>query len=153
VLVIAHLSDTHFGATPEAADRVRRVLDTLLAMDPRPDVLLHTGDVVRFDTASDGCLAHGVYATDRTSGMVSYVQLTTAPSLTPAPLRLPGLDPDLRYEVAHLPLPGERWGMAITQPAWMEGGVVLTGRQLAAHGIQPPILHPESAVLFTLTAV
>ena len=45
MLVIAHLSDTHFGATPEAPDRVRRVLDTLLAMDPRPDVLLHTGDV------------------------------------------------------------------------------------------------------------
>lgn len=45
MLVIAHLSDTHFGATPEAADRVRRVLDALLAMDPRPDVLLHTGDV------------------------------------------------------------------------------------------------------------
>jgi 3',5'-cyclic AMP phosphodiesterase CpdA len=45
VLVIAHLSDTHFGATPEAAGRVRRVLEALLAMDPRPDVLLHTGDV------------------------------------------------------------------------------------------------------------
>ena len=43
--------------------------------------------------------------------------------------------------------------MAITQPGWIEGGVVLTGRQLAAHGIQPPILHPESAILLTLTAV
>jgi hypothetical protein len=34
-----------------------------------------------------------------------------------------------------------------------DGDLVLTGRQLATHGIQPPILHPESAVLFTLTAV
>ncbi|MET0910472.1 MAG: alpha-galactosidase [Ilumatobacteraceae bacterium] len=117
--------------------------------------LLHTGDVVRFDTDTDACLAHGVYAADRSRGIVSFVQLTTAPSLTPSPLRLPGLDPDRRYAIAHLPLPGEQWGMAIRQPAWLVDGdgLVLTGRQLAVHGIQPPILHPESAILFTITAV
>jgi 3',5'-cyclic AMP phosphodiesterase CpdA len=45
-LVIAHLSDTHFGNDEgQAADRTRRVLDALLRMDPLPDVLVHTGDV------------------------------------------------------------------------------------------------------------
>jgi 3',5'-cyclic AMP phosphodiesterase CpdA len=45
-LVIAHLSDTHFGnGSGEAADRTRRVIDAVLRMDPRPDVLVHTGDV------------------------------------------------------------------------------------------------------------
>jgi Icc protein len=43
---VAHLSDTHFGhELGEAADRTRRVLEAILAMDPRPDVLVHTGDV------------------------------------------------------------------------------------------------------------
>ena len=45
MLVIAHLSDTHIGARPEAVDRTRRVLDAILAMRPAPDVLVHTGDV------------------------------------------------------------------------------------------------------------
>ncbi len=40
--------------------------------------------------------------------------------------------------------------MSATQPAWLTEGVELTGRQLAAHGIRPPVMHPESAVLFSL---
>jgi 3',5'-cyclic AMP phosphodiesterase CpdA len=45
-LVIAHLSDTHFGHDRgESVERARRVLDAVLRMDPRPDVLVHTGDV------------------------------------------------------------------------------------------------------------
>jgi Icc protein len=44
--VVAHLSDTHFGHdNGEAAERTKRVLDAILRMDPRPDVLVHTGDV------------------------------------------------------------------------------------------------------------
>src|SRR6476469_8647143 len=43
-LVVAHLSDTHFGI-PGAADRVRRVLDHLHAMSPVPDLLVVSGDV------------------------------------------------------------------------------------------------------------
>ncbi len=81
---------------------------------------------------------------------MSFAQLATAPSLTPPPLRLPGLDPDGRYRVEHIALPDERWGMALTQPAWLTDGVELTGRQLAAHGIRPPVMHPESAVLISL---
>jgi 3',5'-cyclic-AMP phosphodiesterase len=44
-LVIAHVSDTHFGGPPDARVRAERVLAHLLAMDPRPDVLVVTGDV------------------------------------------------------------------------------------------------------------
>jgi hypothetical protein len=48
------------------------------------------------------------------------------------------------------------WGAHLggrVEPASLTGGgLVLTGRQLEVHGIRPPILHPESAVLFTLTA-
>jgi Icc protein len=44
--VVAHVSDTHFGHDlADAAERTRRVLGAILAMDPRPDVLVHTGDV------------------------------------------------------------------------------------------------------------
>jgi Icc protein len=46
VLVIAHVSDTHFGnEVCDPQPRTDAVMDHLLAMDPRPDVLVVTGDV------------------------------------------------------------------------------------------------------------
>ena len=130
-------------------DDRRRALAEVITLHKRFRPLLHSGDVVRFDTNAAYC-AHGVYDADRSEGLVSFAQLTTAPSLTPPLLRLPGLDPDGRYRIEHVPLPDERWGVALSQPSWLAEGVELTGRQLAAHGIRPPVLHPESAVLFTL---
>ncbi len=127
----------------------RASLATLIALHKRLRPLLHSGDVVRFDTEDAYC-AHGVYATDRSEAIVSFAQLATAPSLAPPALRLPGLDPDGRYRIEHIALPDERWGMAATQPGWLTNGVELTGRQLAAHGIRPPVMHPESAVLISL---
>ncbi len=46
MLVIAHVSDTHFGnAVRDPSRRNAAVMDHLLAMSPRPDVLVVTGDV------------------------------------------------------------------------------------------------------------
>ncbi len=46
MFVIAHVSDTHFGnEVQDPATRNTLVMDHLLAMDPRPDVLVVTGDV------------------------------------------------------------------------------------------------------------
>jgi len=44
-ILIAHVSDTHFGGPPDAARRAEAVIDHLLALDPLPDVLLVSGDV------------------------------------------------------------------------------------------------------------
>src|SRR4051794_32041701 len=44
--VLAHVSDTHVGnAVQDPAARMAAVMDHLLAMSPRPDVLVVTGDV------------------------------------------------------------------------------------------------------------
>lgn len=135
-------------------DEERNGLRAVIAMHKEHRQLLHTGDVVRFDT-DPAYNANGVYAPDRSEGIIAFAQLTTAPSQTPPPLRLPGLDADARYRVEHLRIPSEKsaekWGAARVQPAWLRDGIVLTGRQLAAHGVQPPALHPESALLFKLT--
>jgi alpha-galactosidase len=142
----------HLGVEWDVArldDTRRAALAEVIALHKRFRPLLHSGDVVRFDTEPPYC-AHGIYSPDRADGLVSFAQLTTAPSLTPPLLRLPGLDPEGRYRIEHVPLPDERWGTTLTQPAWLAGGAELTGRQLAAHGIRPPVLHPESAVLFSL---
>jgi len=53
MFVVAHLSDTHFGNdVQDPRPRTSAVMDHLLAMDPRPDVLVVTGDI------ADHGLAH-----------------------------------------------------------------------------------------------
>jgi alpha-galactosidase len=134
------------------SDRDRDDLAAAIALHRRLRPLLHTGDAVRFD-AEDGYVAHGVYAADRSEAVVSFAVLRSPASQTPPPLRLPGLDPDRSYEVRHLPLAGDVAGTGRHRPAWMDRGVLLTGRQLAEVGVQPPALYPERAVLIHLTAV
>ena len=44
--VIAHVSDTHFGNdVQDPADRAAAVIEHLVSMSPRPDVLVFTGDL------------------------------------------------------------------------------------------------------------
>ena len=46
MVALAHLSDTHFGNTvQDPAGRAAAVMDHLLAMDPRPHLLVLSGDV------------------------------------------------------------------------------------------------------------
>ena len=110
---------------------------------------------MRFDPVPNGPTpsghAHGVYARDRSEALVCFAQLTTGMSLTPPPLRLPGLDPDRRYRVTPVPLPDPGRAPMRAAPPWWADGIELTGRQLAVHGVQLPVLNPESAVLLHLT--
>lgn len=122
-------------------------LAEVIALHRRLRPLLHGGDVVRFDT-DESLLAHGVYAIDRSEAVVSVARLTTGLSLTPGPLVLPGLDVDTRYRIEFLPLPGGRpIGPNRSVPGWFESGAELSGRALAASGVQLPALHPETAIL------
>jgi len=59
--VIAHVSDTHFGGPADARARAERVLAHLLALDPRPDVLLVTGDVADHGTPEEYAEAREVF--------------------------------------------------------------------------------------------
>jgi alpha-galactosidase len=135
-------------------DSERNDLAGVIALHRRLRPLLHGGDVVRFDPVVNGNQssghAYGVYAPDRSEAVVAYAQLTTGMSLSPPPLRLPGLQPDRRYRIELLALPGAGRAPARRQPAWMAEGIHLTGRQLAMHGLQLPVLNPESMVLLHL---
>ena len=156
----------HFGIEWDVtalADRDRAALARIVALHQRFRPLLHSGDVVRFDPESNGpgsgdgaspaALASGVYARDRSEALVSVVQLRTAMSLSPPPLRLPGLDADRVYRIELVELPHAGHVPARRQPSWLIDGIELTGRQLAAHGLQMPVMNPESALILHLTTV
>lgn len=125
----------------------RAALAAVIATHVRFRSLLHSGDSVRFDPVLNGTEAsghaHGVYSTDRNEALVAFVQLRTGMSLVPPPLRLPGLIADAVYDIEEVSLGGRR---PILTPC------ALTGRQLAVHGLQLPVLAPESGMLLHLTA-
>ncbi|MEO6651854.1 MAG: alpha-galactosidase [Ilumatobacteraceae bacterium] len=132
------------------SDEELDALRTVIALHQRFRPLLHGGDTVRFDT-EPSYVAHGVYAHDRSEAIVSLSLISTNVSLSPPPLLLPGLDAETTYLVERLLLPGERTGPARAEPAWCADGVDVSGRTLAALGIQPPAMNPESAILLHLT--
>ena len=56
--VVAHVSDTHVGnEVQDPAARMAAVMDHLLAMSPRPDVLVVTGDVADHGLAQEYAVA------------------------------------------------------------------------------------------------
>jgi alpha-galactosidase len=138
----------------ELTDHELDELAEVIAVHKRFRPLLHGGDSVRFDTGPTH-VASGVYAHDRSEAVVSFAVVATGLSLTPPPLVLPGLDPGRRYRVEVLPLPGAGAGRTPGRagPAWLAGGVILSGAELASMGLQPPALHPETAVLLHLTGL
>ncbi len=138
-------------------DREREQLAKFISLHQQFRSLLHGGDVVRFDPQLNGTeiasLAHGVYAADRGEALVAVVQLRTGMSLTPPAVRLPGLDLDRRYRISILDTGDRSRWPGRRRPGWIDDGLELTGRQLAAHGIQPPAMHPETAIVLHLQAV
>jgi alpha-galactosidase len=131
----------------EATDDERKSLANVIELHKRFRPLLHGGDVMRFDHANDAILAHGVIAADKSEALISFVQMDSAESLIVEPLLVPGLDPLRRYRVEALPIVELPTGASKKAPGWMSSGAEITGRQLAVMGLQPPILHPESALI------
>jgi alpha-galactosidase len=134
----------------EATDDERKALAYVIELHKRFRPLLHGGDVTRFDHANDAVLVHGVIAADKTEALISFVQMDSAESLIVEPLMVPGLDPLRRYRVEALPIVELPSGPSKKSPGWVTSGAEVTGRQLAVMGLQPPILHPESALIIHL---
>jgi alpha-galactosidase len=129
-------------------------LSSVIAVHRALRDVLHSGDFVRFDPVLDAtgivALAHGVYSRARDLAVVSYAQMRTAASLVPPRLRLPGLPDDGVYEVTVVDLPRPLRTMSRTRPRWMDEGSAVTGRQLAVHGLQLPVMNPETALVVRL---
>ncbi|WP_030436820.1 alpha-galactosidase [Actinoplanes subtropicus] len=113
--------------------------------------LLHGGTVVRADHPDPALWVHGVVAPDRSDAVYALVAMATGVASPPGPVRLPGLEPDALYRVEPL-APGDRpAGPTPDALRWWAGGVELTGRALAAAGVQAPVQFPERLALIRAT--
>jgi alpha-galactosidase len=114
--------------------------------------LLHTGRVVRADSADPAVLVHGVVAPDASSALFAVVALGSPEAALPAPVRLVGLDPGRTYRVRTTG-PSPLQVQAAPAPWFAAGEVTLPGHVLAEVGLAAPLLAPEQAVLLAVETV
>lgn len=115
--------------------------------------LVSIGTTVRSDYPDDTYWVHGLIAPDRRTAMFALVCMDTSPSAQPGWIRLPGLDPDLRYRVEPIHLCDTAFTpTASGPPSWWVDPPDVSGRTLTNVGLQGPMLDPERALLFRLIA-
>ena len=136
----------------EADAGQRAELAEILALHKRFRPLLHRGDLHRLDHPDPTVDATLVVASDRTEALLSLANTASGPSPHLDPVSLPALDPDRSYRLCPLPLGGAPRTGARCQPSWLQPStpLAMTGRQLRAVGLRPPLLQPEASILIHL---
>ncbi|MFD0782722.1 alpha-galactosidase [Micromonospora azadirachtae] len=144
----------HFGIEWDltaATDAERAELRRWVELYKRMRGWLHRGRVVRADHPDPALWLHGIVSDERDQALFAVVAMTTGTSTQPGRVRIPGLDPNLRYRVCPL-APGDRPGTtALALNPWLAGGIVLTGQVLAEVGVSAPPLQPEQLLLLHVT--
>ena len=146
----------HFGIEWDLRTATPAELDELAAwvgLYKEARELIGTGTTVRCDYPDQAYWAHGVVAPDRRSALFAFVCMDTSPAAQPGRIRLPGLDAEIRYRIDPVRLSDTALTATASGPPWwwIDAPTVM-GRLLETVGLQGPMLDPEQALLFRLTA-
>lgn len=114
--------------------------------------LLHAGRTVRADAADSGALLHGIVSQERDRAVFAWVRVATSGSASTPRTRIPGLDPNRRYQVTVREDFGRASRHDVSDPPWMLGldPFVASGRFLAEVGLPLPLLDPGAALLIEM---
>lgn len=116
--------------------------------------LLHSGDVVRADDSGDGRWVHGVVNRDRSEAVYLVAWTTSSPVAIQQPVRIPGLDPHVRYTVRPVDLGAGDPRYHGTPPSWWASGTITTtGAVLETVGLPMPVVMVEQALVLQVSAV
>ncbi|MGW6337024.1 alpha-galactosidase [Nocardia rhamnosiphila] len=140
--------------TTTAEERV--ALADWIAVYKRYRELLHTGRVVRVASPDPVVWAHGVLARDRRSALMAQVTIDESSSQRPPRLRVPGLDPTVRYSAYWVgPVPGAAAAPypSTVHPVGPLGENTALGHTLASVGLPMPARHPHTVTLVEVTAI
>ncbi|MEQ8968625.1 MAG: alpha-galactosidase [Azospirillaceae bacterium] len=114
--------------------------------------VIHSGRVVRADSADPTLAAHGVVAPDRGRALFVVARTGDAPTRIAPPLALPGLDPDRAYRVRlALPAPDDARMTTPVLEAIAGEGALLPGAALTTIGLRLPVLWPGTALVLAVT--
>lgn len=138
------------NASPEQRSELAAVVE----LHKQHRALIHNGDWYRFDGVDRSLSVLGVVAADRSEAVVVIARVASSPETVSGPVRLAGLDPDSRYRITNLALPGPSRDRGAARPRWLsEADVTASGRVLVQAGLQPPVMDPESAMIVHLKRV
>ncbi|MDO5092086.1 MAG: alpha-galactosidase [Propionibacteriaceae bacterium] len=135
----------------KATDQELRELAGWVAWYKQHRQLLLTGSMIRDEVGDGSMWLHGVLAADGSQALFSLTAVDFAVNELQDRLRLPGLDPAVRYHVRPL-TPGAK-PAGLIPPPWFAEGAIATGAFLGEVGLTPPALHPEQALLLEASAV
>lgn len=130
------------------------VLKAGIALHKAHRELIHTGEYYRLDTP-EHINAVGVVAEDHSEALFSWCNMTGHRETVPGRIFFAGLDKAKDYRVSAIwPSPLQ----SITSPSILDAanlagdGIVLPGEALMQMGLQVPLLHPETCLIYKLVA-
>jgi alpha-galactosidase len=139
----------HMGLELDLRDLSAAEADELaagIALHKTHRALIHSGDLVRLDSAADA-IAFQIVAADRGETLLSYTQVMQPRGYFAPAQRLAGLDPAARYRLQPV------WPRALSVDWPLAAGGVFTGEALMQAGFQPPRVHPGTALVLHLLQV
>lgn len=144
-----------FGVEWDLSTATDDELDALagwVALHKRFRPLLHSGRVVRPESADPAVLLHGVVAADGSEALLAHVQLDESASNRGTVVRVPGLVADAAYDLAWVGPVDHRAvsrSVALPQPGPTDGTAV-RGAVLGTRGYWIPRRRPETVTLVHL---
>ncbi len=145
----------HFGVEWDLTavdDPTRAAIAGWVSLAKRLRPLIATGRTIDVDGTDPGIDVRGMVAHDGSSGVFTITQVETTAAYPAGRIRLPGLDPARIYRLHILSLGDEGDDPGQSPLEWAQHPTVLTGRQLAAIGIRPPVQLPQQATVIELIA-
>ena len=148
----------HMGMELNLLKESTKSLDVLkagIALHKQHRRLIHQGDFHRLDTP-EHVNAVGVVGPDQSEALFSWCNLTGHLQTLPGRLYVPGLDPSKTYKTK-IVWPGP--ARSVSRPSVLEamdlsGDVMdVPGEALMRVGLQVPLLHPETCLIYHFQAV
>lgn len=110
--------------------------------------LLGTGTVVHGDHPDPALVVTGVVSPDRREAWYVVATVAATDTQVPLPVRLPGLDPELTYDLHRVTPTIDQHGMDLGR-TWAQGdGARTTGAVLGRAGVRLPVMPPETAQVY-----
>lgn len=134
----------------ELTEHERQVLTNAITLYKSYRELIHSGDVFRSD--DDGLnVSFGYVSKDKSQGIFSYNSIKETPRTTPGRFYFHGLNPDKQYRLTRVwPETLKEYSGSVLQ---VVEGQVFSAQALAEHGMQLPVLFPQTCLIYTVTEV
>lgn len=138
-----------------ASDQELQTLQAGIALHKQYRPLIHHGDFHRLDTP-DHVNAVGCVSQDRAQALFSWCNLTGHRETLPGRFFVPGLDDRLTYRVRVVwpdPVRSVSAPSVLDRLGLSGNGALISGQALANIGLQLPLLHPETCLIFSFEAI